>query len=121
MRGGTQSRFFRAAAPIGCADWLVVLVFLAALEYADSVKQIGASDGRRTGLWIEGYRELLSFRMQHGHCDVPRSCDSVFADRPSKNGQRLGLWVMSQRGSRRAGRLGCENRPKPVSVARVVL
>ena len=55
-----------------CAVWLALLILLIALGRAGGAKPL-AAHGRRAALWVEGYRALLAFRLQHGHCDVPRS------------------------------------------------
>ena len=48
--------------------------------------------------WDLCYRELVRFRMNHGHCSPHRK-------KSGNERQGLGLWVMSQRNALRSGRL----------------
>ena len=75
---------------------------LAALEI------IGFDWGRGyDALWKQRYDQLLKFKQEHGHCDVPIGY---------KENKALGIWVGTQR---REYRLNCEGKPNAITPERI--
>ena len=65
------------------------------------------SDNLEIGsLWQKRYDELIAFKQQHGHCNVPR----IFEENKS-----LGVWVKTQR---KHSELLCQGKPSLMTAER---